>query len=576
MQAETTVENRICKKCSRNFSITDKDLEFYDMVSPSFPNPGSSESGLKKHLISPPTLCPSCRQQRRLTFRNERNLYKRKCDLTGKDIISIYSPDKKSIVYEESEWWSDRWNPFDYGQDFDFSRSFFSQFEDLMKAVPRMSLSNGNNEDSAYNNDTWNCKNTYLCFFSSKIENSFYINGSFAVKDSMDIGWSKDIENSYECFNCSNMFKCTVCISSDNCRDVHYSYDCNNCQDCFGCVWLKNKSFCLLNVQLEEKQYREKLEEIYKNNKISEIIWLVDNLRKRLPVKYANIENSINCIWDYIYSSNDSRFCYEIEGINKGKYLSQCSRWNDMFDCDNSWGEGWIYFEDMCVYDSFRTIFTSTSSKWSDLLYCDNCYSSSDLFWCIWLRNAKYCILNKEYSKEQYFEMVPKIIDHMKKDSEWWEFFPSSMSPFWYNETSAFEYFPIERDDAINRVATDWFNWSTYENPAPQVSKVIPASKLPDNINDIPDDILNWAVECEVTNRPFRIIKQELEFYRKHELSVPKRHPDQRHLDRMALRNPRKLHDRNCDKCSLDIVSTYDHNNPKTIYCSKCYEKEMN
>jgi hypothetical protein len=93
------------------------------------------------------------------------------------------------------------------------------------------------------------------------------------------------------------------------------------------------------------------------------------------------------------------------------------------------------------------------------------------------------------------------------------------------------------------------FKWSTYEAPFPKVDKIIPANMLPDNIKDIPDDILNWAIECEVTKKPFRIIKQELDFYRKHNLPIPKRHPDQRHLDRMALRNPRKLFDRKCDKC---------------------------
>jgi len=79
------------------------------------------------------------------------------------------------------------------------------------------------------------------------------------------------------------------------------------------------------------------------------------------------------------------------------------------------------------------------------------------------------------------------------------------------------------------------------------VDKIIPANKLPENIADIPDDILNWAIECEITKKPFRIIKEELEFYRKHNLPIPRRHPDQRHLDRMSLRNPRKLFERICD-----------------------------
>ena len=83
------------------------------------------------------------------------------------------------------------------------------------------------------------------------------------------------------------------------------------------------------------------------------------------------------------------------------------------------------------------------------------------------------------------------------------------------------------------------FKYSTYEAPLPKVDNIIPASKLPENIEEIPDDILNWAIRCSVTNKPFRILKQELEFYRKHNLPIPKKHPDQRHLDRLALRNQR-------------------------------------
>jgi hypothetical protein len=33
---EKTVETKQCKKCSVNFDITDKDLEFYEKVSPVF------------------------------------------------------------------------------------------------------------------------------------------------------------------------------------------------------------------------------------------------------------------------------------------------------------------------------------------------------------------------------------------------------------------------------------------------------------------------------------------------------------------------------------------------------------
>jgi Zn ribbon nucleic-acid-binding protein len=74
MLNEKIIQVKSCKNCNSSFEITDKDLEFYEKVSPSFNG--------KKYLIPSPTFCPDCRQQRRLTFRNERKLYKRKCDAT--------------------------------------------------------------------------------------------------------------------------------------------------------------------------------------------------------------------------------------------------------------------------------------------------------------------------------------------------------------------------------------------------------------------------------------------------------------------------------------------------------------
>jgi hypothetical protein len=170
--------------------------------------------------------------------------------------------------------------------------------------------------------------------------------------------------------------------------------------------------------------------------------------------------------------------------------------------------------------------------------------------------------------------MVQKIVEYMIQTGEWGEFFPPELTPFGYNESVASDYFPLSRDEALKQ----GFYWSDYESPPPKVSKVITQDqmkKLPDNIKDIPDDILHWALTCEVSNKPYRIIKQELQFYREYNLPIPRRHPDQRHKDRMALRNPRKLYQRTCNKCNLPIQTTYAPDRPEIVYCEGCYLKEV-
>ncbi len=103
---ERIIEKKICRISGQEFFVTDKDLELLDIISPVF--------GGQKYSLPTPTLAPDERQKRRLSFRNERKMYKRKCDLSGKEIISVYSPDKPYPVYDQKVWWSDDWDSTDY------------------------------------------------------------------------------------------------------------------------------------------------------------------------------------------------------------------------------------------------------------------------------------------------------------------------------------------------------------------------------------------------------------------------------------------------------------------------------
>ncbi len=66
-----------CTKCGDSFLIIDQEQKFLQ------------EKGLPN-----PTMCPPCRQTRRLDLRGERQLYKTKCQKCGKDIIVSYDPEK--------------------------------------------------------------------------------------------------------------------------------------------------------------------------------------------------------------------------------------------------------------------------------------------------------------------------------------------------------------------------------------------------------------------------------------------------------------------------------------------------
>ncbi|MDD5769951.1 MAG: hypothetical protein PHE25_03205 [Candidatus Gracilibacteria bacterium] len=562
-QNEKIIETKVCKHCFTSFEIINKDLEFYEKVSPVFVG--------KKFLIPTPNLCPDCRQQRRLTFRNERKLYKRKCDGTGKEIISIYSPDKPYKVYEQSYWWSDNWNPLDYGRDFDFSKSFFSQFEQLLNEIPQLGLLVANNLNSEYVNYSANVKNSYLIFASSQNEDSMYSRWIMNSKKIVDSNNCSKCENCYECIDCVNISSSNFCLGCVDCYNCFASYDLIGCSNCIGCSLLRNKNYCINNIEYSKEDYFKRKEEIIINKN------LLEKTIKNGIHRSKYFLNNENCEGEYIINSKNIYYGFEVENSENCKYITNSLNLKNSQDIDFQAFDDSFAYESIGFENTYNLLFCYGVLNSNNLIYSYHCLNgNSNLFGCIGLRNKSYCILNKQYTKEEYENLVPKIIGHMINSQEWGEFFPSSISPFGYNETIAQEYFPISRDKALPYL----YNWSDYEPPFPKVDKIITVemysnTSLLEDVNKVPDDILNRAIECEITKKPFRIIKQELDFYRKHNLPIPKRHPDQRHLDRMKLRNPRKLFDRKCDKCGKNIKTTYSPERPEIVYCEECYNREI-
>ena len=105
--------------------------------------------------------------------------------------------------------------------------------------------------------------------------------------------------------------------------------------------------------------------------------------------------------------------------------------------------------------------------------------------------------------------------------------------------------------------------------------KTLKGDDIPKDIVAVGDDIVNTILICEVSGKPFRIVKPELDFYRKHTIPLPRKHPDIRHLERMQHLPPRQLFLRTCDHCGKEVVCVYDENYLGKVYCEACYNHEI-
>src|SRR6185369_12346734 len=117
-----------------------------------------------------------------------RVLYKRKCELCDNKTISVYPEKTPFPVYCAECWRSDKWNPLEYGREYDFSKPFFQQFKELFNSVPRTAISqNGTNVNVEYANIVQDAKNVYMS--SSAIwgsENIYYSANATASKEVFD------------------------------------------------------------------------------------------------------------------------------------------------------------------------------------------------------------------------------------------------------------------------------------------------------------------------------------------------------------------------------------------------------
>jgi len=549
-----------CANCSSDFEISPEEKILHDKIC------GTFETG----PAPTPTLCSSCRMIKMMVWRNERFLYNRKCDKTGKDVIAVYPTDAPFPVYERHEWWSDNWDPLEYGREYDFNRPFFDQYAELLHLVPRPALNTQNVENCDYCNFAFDSRNCYLCICTYSCESLLYCYWSLNSKDCTDCAYCFESEQCLWCTDCNHAFNCVSCNLSHNCTDCFYLYDCRGCQNCFGCVGLRQKQYQMFNEQLSKEEYEQRILNFDLQNPthVQAVEDRVHKLKMGHPHLYSIQEKNEDCTGDYIFESKDCTNCYQT-------YRSRdCINVNDTetTDCLDSYHIGWS----QATYGSYSDVRQQNSAFniqcWdgSENYYDDNCQFSSHCFGSIGLRHQEYCILNKKYSKEEYLELLPKIVDHMKSTGEWGQFFPTTLSPFAYNETMAQEYFPSTKEE-IEKKGWRWKD----QLPYTKGKETITWDQVPQRIEDVPSSIVDEVLACEATGRNFRIAKQELEFYRNKKLPIPRLHPDERHKRRLALRNPRKLWDRKCGKCSKEIQTTYAPERPETVYCEECYLKEV-
>jgi len=167
-----------------------------------------------------------------------------------------------------------------------------------------------------------------------------------------------------------------------------------------------------------------------------------------------------------------------------------------------------------------------------------------------------------------------------KRKKEYGQFFSKSLSCFGYNETPAFEQFPLTKEEAQEQ-DYKWENTlrGTYGKETKKWNEI------PESIDEINFDVTSEIFVCVSCEKNYKIIENEFLFYKKLDIPLPQLCPDCRHARRMKSRGPNKLWHRQCmcesknhnhqARCPIEFETSYSPQRKEIIYCEKCYQKEV-
>jgi hypothetical protein len=582
MEYKNEIKN--CQNCKKDFTIEPDDFMFYEKIK-----------------VPAPTFCPECRLQRRFTWRNEWKLFRKK-DIHGKEIFSMFHEDSPVKIIETAEWYSDSWDPMEYGKDIDWSRPFLEQFKELLYTVPAMSRSLISPLRSDFVNNATEPKDCYLSFAISYVENALYSIRGVRSKDISDCYVFGGSELCYDSVNVTKCYKALYSVDCEDCNEIMFCKNCVGCNNCFGCANLKNKSYYIFNKPYTKEEYTQKLKEFNLSSRKN-----IEDIRRqavehwiKFPNKFIHGRHNEDVSGDYIQDSKNAQHCWLINGAENAKYCQNAAAptMKDTYDYTGFGDGSELIYESLIVGNgAYDVAFCSQCfSSVSSLRYCFFCgQNASNLFGCVSLRNKQYCILNKQYAKEEYEALVPKIIAHMndmpyvdKKGRvyKYGEFFPAEISPTAYNDSLVNEFFPISEEYAEDQ----GFLWRKNKNNEYKATKNV--AEIPDDINNVDENILKEVIKCSHNGEcshecagVFKITNQELQFYKKLNIPLPHLCQNCRHYARFAWRNPPKLWHRQCmcdkinhdheGRCKNEFETSYAPDRPEIVYCESCYNNEV-
>ncbi|MEK9133006.1 MAG: hypothetical protein AAB606_04865 [Patescibacteria group bacterium] len=294
---------------------------------------------------------------------------------------------------------------------------FIKEFQKLYTGSPQISHWTRQSENCDYGDIIVVSKNSYMCFWSSNLENCFYCYESRKNLSCADCTFCEDCELCYQAIDCVRCYGSNYLQDCKQCRDCSFCYYCIGCNDCFGCAGLQRKKYCIFNAQYSKDEYLKRIAELKKMSE-SEIQEQFEAVQVKTPRVFMHQMDNENCFGDYLLHSKNCYWCFDSYLCEDSLYIFNANLergTKDSVDCGpiaNTFERS--YDLAYCGY-----LFDCKHCYWCDFLndcdWCINTWNSNHCFGCVYIKHKEYLFLDKPISKEEYNKIVPLLNAELAK-----------------------------------------------------------------------------------------------------------------------------------------------------------------
>lgn len=492
---------------------------------------------------------------------------------TGAPVLTYVHPATGIRVLPDKEWFAR-----DFSDTFlepSLEASFFDQFRTLQLRVPVNATRNVKEPENSIATISVGDTNSYFVH-ASRTKNCAYTADCMDAESCVECSGCVAITDCYQVGHSQRMHRCSFSNESTDCISSAFLFDCRNCENCFGASNKRNKKYLWWNEQLSKEEWERR---------IAEVVPMSYNTLQAMREKYMSMiraeavwpenfnQQSENCIGDYLLrctnckdswfgmESHDNYHCF-------GFYNSGNNAYATIITGENNYQGG-------MNGDSSNTKFSASLIRCDDCEYSFNCYDCTHCFGCVGLRHKSFCIFNKQYTEADYWQKVDALKCAMLERGEYGRPLPMAFTFSYFPESGTAMYLGAEPKD-WDRIGMPKFEASadgafgalrTGGKPARS------ATELPETIAELdPEEWAGVPIEDPELNRPFTLLKPEMEFYKKNLLPPPRQHFIARMRNLMWMQNTGLKESIACSQCQKQMTVYISRLfKERKVYCSECY-----